>query len=296
MQEKCCFGCCFLSTGTAIALSISAVQALVGLLWNIQLLLLLNESDAFNPLEAIIDVKSIEDVDAVHGLVMAAIGLNGFWLIFAVVAAVGNVTLQHSRLLFWDRLTILIAFFDVGVSVFFAFKLQVIFADSSELYMDSKPTKTLTYLILLMAFSKGGITIFLNVYLAYIVQKRGKEICHDQSALAMYIISNISRSKTINYSTPHRPEQAPAYASSSPYYVPPPPTSRCDNRSDSSGSQWSLSYDAIRGMSSDQPKFISPTGRKKCSTLELARALSRESCHEAEAVAMETSTSPVLPY
>lgn len=269
---------------------------MIGLLWNIELLLLVNESEGFNPLDNIIDVKAIEDFDVVHGLILAAIGLNGFWLIFAIIAARGNVTLKHGRLVFWDKITILIAFFDLGSTIFFAIKLQGIFTDSSELFTDSKPTKTLTYLILLLAFSKGGIMIFFNIYLAHIVQMRVKEINHDNSVLAMYIISHISRCKTVNDNAPHRPEPPPVYASSCPYYVPHPPTSRNDNRSDSSGSQWSLSYDAIQGMSNDPPKYVPPAGNKRCSSLDFARALSRESCHDAEAVIIGTNTSPVLPY
>ncbi|GFQ71546.1 uncharacterized protein TNCT_655741 [Trichonephila clavata] len=297
MQDKCCCGCFFLSTGTAIALSVSAIQALIGLLWNIELLMLVNETGGSNPLDHFIDIKTIEELDVVHGLILAGIGLNAFWLLFAIIAARGNVTLQHGRLLFWDRLTVLISIFDLAAAIFFAVRLQTIFAESPDFFQDSKPTKTLTYLTLLVAFSKGGITIFFNVYLAHVVQMRGKEINNDHSVLAMYIISHISRTKTLhNNNAANRPEPPPAYASSSPYYVPPPPTSRNENRSDSSESQWSLSYDAIQqGMSIEPPKYVPTSGKKKCSSLEFARALSRESCYETEDVITEINTSPEVP-
>ncbi|KAG8190713.1 hypothetical protein JTE90_004215 [Oedothorax gibbosus] len=270
-ETRCCCGCCSLSTATRIALTLSAIQAMIGLIWNIELLLLLNKSDSLNPLDFIINVPDIEDFDVVHGLTLAAIGLNIFWLIFAILAARGNATLSHGHLAFWDLLTYLITLFDMGATIFFSIKFQDFLAESPDLFLDSKPTKTLTYLILLVAFSKGGIFLFMNLYLAHIVQLRGKEIHHDHSVLALYVISHLSRCSRANeHLLPHS-HRPPPYASSCPYFV--TPTSRCDPRSESNGSQWSLSYDAIQGMSKDPPYFTLESDRNP--SIDLARALSR---------------------
>ncbi|GBM72191.1 hypothetical protein AVEN_311-1 [Araneus ventricosus] len=297
MSEKCCCGCCDLSSGAQIALAICALQACIGLIWHCDLLNLLNKYDTFSPLDLLINVDAIEDFDVVHGLVLAAIGLNCFWVIFAIVAARGNVTLKHGRMAFWDMLTYLITIFDLGATIYFSVKLAPAFAESPDFYSaNMKPSKTLTYLVLLIAFSRGGVFILFNVYMAHIVQKRGKEIDHDHSVLAMYIISHLARCRPANEEILHMPPPPPPYASSAPYYEPLPP-SRPDARSDSDGSQWSLSYDAIQGMSHEPPKYVPPQGRRKYSSaLELARSLSRDPTMNCETVTVDTATSPILPY
>ncbi|GFY66363.1 uncharacterized protein TNIN_65731 [Trichonephila inaurata madagascariensis] len=298
MPKTCCCGCFILSTGTAVALSFCAVQALIGLLWNIQVLFLINADERFNhPLDGVINIEFVDDLDVVHGLILAAIILNILWLLFAIIGARGNATLQAGRLVFWDMLTIIISVFDFAATIFFAVRLQALSPDSDEFFLNSKPTKSLTYLTLLVAFSKGGFMIFFNIYLAHVVQMRVKEISANRSDLASYIIDTtpVPPNKTVrNNNALPRTEPPPAYASSSPYSVPPPPTSRNENRSDSSGSQWSLSYEAIQNMSGKPPKYEPPVGKKKC-TIEMARALSKESCVETEEVTIETNTSAVVP-
>ncbi|CAL1282661.1 unnamed protein product [Larinioides sclopetarius] len=258
MPEKCCCGCCYLSSGAQFALAICALQACIGLIWHCDLLNLLNKYDTFSPLDLLINVDALEDFDVVHGLVLAAIGLNCFWVLFAIIAARGNVTLKHGRMAFWDMLTYLITVFDLGATIYFSVKLAL--------------------------------------YMAHIVQKRGKEIDRDHSVLAMYIISHLSRCRPANEHILQMPPPPPPYASSAPYYAPIHP-SRLDARSDSDESQWSLSYDAIQGMSHEPPKYVPPQGRRKYSSaLELARSLSRDPSTNCEPVTVDTATSPILPY
>lgn len=292
MQGKCCCGLFSLTTATRITLITSAVEAVLGLLWNAELLMLLNKSEIFNPLDVLISVHTIDEFDAVHGLTLAALGLNAFWLIFAIVAARGNVILSHGHMTFWDILTYLITLFDMGCTIFFAIRLQSIFAENPELYIDSNPTKTLTYLTLLIAFSKGGILLFVNLYLAHIIQLRGKEIDHEHSSLALYIISHIARCNRANEMAQHQPGPPPAYASSCPSCVQVPPCTP-EGRSDSNSSQWSLSAEAIQGMSHDPPKYFPNVVRNH---MALARALSRDPCTVEQILNMNTTESSVLPY
>ncbi|GIZ03137.1 uncharacterized protein CEXT_815281 [Caerostris extrusa] len=296
MQEKCCCGCCFLSTGTAVVLLICSIQALIGILWNSELLMLLNKDETISPLHILIDSEVIEDFDVVHGLVLAAIGLNAFWLVFAIIAARGNVTLKRSQLVLWDKLTYLIFLFDLGTTIYFAVKMQGALTENYfELFTNSRPTKILTYMVLMIAFSKGGL-MFFNVYLAYIVQLRGKEIDQDQSSLAMYILTHLAQCRTMNENALYQTELPPPYATSSPYYVPIPPTNT-EDRSGSEGSQWSLSYDAIQGMSNDPPKYVPPPAKRNySSSIAFVRALTRDSASNCETATVDTDTSPILPY
>ncbi|GFU62265.1 uncharacterized protein TNCV_4859761 [Trichonephila clavipes] len=230
-----------------------------------------------------------------HGLILSAIILNTLWLLIAIIGARGNATLGARILLFWAVLTIIISLFDFAATMFFAFRLQALSPDSDEFFLNSKPTKPLTYLTLLVGFSKGGFMILFNVYLAYVAQIRVKEIMANQSDLVSYIVENspATPNKPPRSNVLPRTEPPPPYASSSPYSVPPPPISRNENRSGSSGSQWSLSYEAIQNMSGKPPKYEPPVG-KKC-TIEMARALSKESCVETEEViTIESNTSAVV--
>ncbi|KFM58055.1 hypothetical protein X975_19214, partial [Stegodyphus mimosarum] len=266
MQEKCCCGSCTLSTGTSIALTICAVEAFCGLILNIELLLVLTDKQIYNPFAFVINADYIEDYDLVHGMVLTAIGLNGFWIVFAIVAAKGNIGLSHGLLTLWDMLSYLIIFFDIGSTVYFVIKLQDSLSKTAEFFEETEPTKTLTYLTLLIAFSKGGILLILNVYLVHVVGRRKKEIDHDNSTLTLYILSQLARCARTGEET--RPNQVtdppPAYNSNCPSYLPYTIMARTN---ESSGSSWSLSCENAKTMCSGVPEsYVEQSStRNQCS-------------------------------
>lgn len=294
MPEKCCCGCCTLSSGTSIILTICAVEALIGLLWNTELLILLNDHQKYNPLQEVINVRALDDFDVVHGLTLAGIGLNAFWLVAAIVAARGNITLSHGQLAFWDIQTYLITLFDIGSTIYFTVKAQGLLVQSQVFFTtENVPTKALTYTVLLVASSKGIIFLFLNIYFAHLVQMRGKEIDHDHSVLALYVLTHLSRCRAANDSPQVIPEPPPAYASSCPLYVGSPPAS--DRRSNSDGSTWSLSYDAMKGMN-EIPTFQACTGNRNLRpSIDMARELSLNPVCNSQVVNLETATATLLP-
>ncbi|XP_035233668.1 uncharacterized protein LOC118205490 isoform X2 [Stegodyphus dumicola] len=203
----------------------------------------------------------------VHGMVLTAIGLNGFWIVFAIVAAKGNIGLSHGLLTLWDMLSYLIIFFDIGSTVYFVIKLQDSLSKTADLFEETEPTKTLTYLTLLVAFSKGGILLILNVYLVHVVGRRKKEIDHDNSTLTLYILSQLARcARTAEETRPTNQvtEPPPAYNSNYPSYLPYTIMARSN---ESSGSSWSLSCGNAKTMDSGVPEsYIQQSStRNQCS-------------------------------
>jgi len=295
MSEKCCCGCCTLSSGTSIALAICAIQALFGLLWNTEMLMLLNDNKSFNPLQAIINVRTLDDFDVVHGITLAGLGLNSFWLISAVIAARGNITLSHGQLAFWDIQTYFITLFDTGATIYFTVKAQGLLAEGHPFFLsDGHASKTLTYLVLLLVSSKGVFLLLLNIFLAHLVQMRGKEIDSDHSVLALYVLSHLARCRSANDDILRLiPNVPPTYASSCPLNVGPVSTS--ERRSDSDGSTWSLSYDAMKCMN-ELPTFQSCAGNQNVRpSIDMARALSINPSCNSQVMNFKTVSSTLLP-
>lgn len=250
MSEKCCCGCCSVYTATGVGLLWAVTESIFGIFINVWLLLLMSENGLFNPFRLCIDIETIEDFDVFHGIVLAGLGLNTFWLAFGILASVGNIIESHGRLTPWVFLTYIITLFDFGVSVYFAIKFQDTFYKTPEFYDHEGPTKTLTYLTLLVIYSGGGLMLIINFYLAHVVEMRGKEIDKNYSALLFYIMSHMSRCSRPNGDMEQNllPEAPPTY-DQVPSYLPPQVYMRT---TESSGSSWSLSCEALKTMSTGQ--------------------------------------------
>jgi len=258
---KCCCGCCLLQTGATVALVLSSIESLCGLLINIELLLVISNKSIFNPTELVINVDKIEDFEAFHGIVLAGIGLNILWFLFGLFATTGNITQSHGRLKPWVIVTYLITLFHFGLTIYFGIKFQSSFGESPKFYIyDDVPTQTLTYLTLLCIYSGGGVFVFLNFYLAHVVEMRGKEIDQDYGALMMYLLSHINQCTQVNEDMRQNllPAPPPSYSTTCPPYLPQEIYQRTQG---SDGSNWSLSYDAFKALSTGE---IVPTTNTSC--------------------------------
>ncbi|XP_054709544.1 uncharacterized protein LOC129219243 [Uloborus diversus] len=278
MQGRCCCGCCSLSTATSVILIFCSIEAACALFCNIELLLILTNGHILNPFSLLINVDYIEDFDIVHGLILAAIGLNIIWILSAIFAARGNVTLRTGRLTPWVMIAYLITLFDLGAAIYFAVKFQDSLSTTRHLFVDHIPTKPTTYLTFLCLFSGGGIWLIIKIYFAHVVQLRGKEIDHDYSTLAFYILSHINRCSSREGLAPLLPEREapPSYCPNGVSYL---PANEVGCTRNSSRSSWSLSYDALRTMCEAEPVAVidSKTGQKiVCPSVNMTGVVRRD--------------------
>lgn len=298
MHEKCCCGCCTLYAGTSVALAFTATEAIVGILINVELLLLLSDNGIFNPSIFLINITTVEEIDVFHGIVLAAIGLNGFWFVFSIFAAAGNIYQSHGRLTPWILLTYLISLFEFGATIYFGIKFQGAFSEATTFYDGDMPTKTLTYLTLLCIYSGGGIFLILKFFFVNVVERRGKEIDHDFSTLALYILSNMGRCSHVNDEARQNllPEAPPSYRSSCPPYLPPEIYQRINESGESS---WSLSYEALKRIRAGEvnPIYDPNSLRRNVLTAEHLNALiNTEDTRDYQPLEIDSHESSALPY